>query len=131
MKLQTLMVNKFKKCTLIKLSSNQLGFCSQKRWKLLSAMFLKECEHITKMASRYINNNLSEFSSFKVLFSFLGLESPISRNIRNFFRVGLLQEKIWKTFSRKNFEAGIVKYKKFFNLRARKFYFIKYKKMRF
>ena len=31
-------------------------------------------------------------------------------------------------FSRKDFEVGVVKYKKLFNLRARKFHFTKYKK---
>ena len=55
----------------------------------------------------------------------MGLESSISGNIRNFFRAGFF----WKLFfSRKDFEVGVVKYKKLFNLRARKFHFTKYKK---
>ena len=44
-------------------SSNQLRFCSQKRWKLLSEVFLKECKYIKKKVIRHINDNMSDFSS--------------------------------------------------------------------
>ena len=43
-------------------SSNQLRFCSQKRWKLLSEVFLKECKYIKKKVIRHINDNMSDFS---------------------------------------------------------------------
>ena len=60
----------------------------------------------------------------------MGLESSISRNIINFFRAGFFLEKKC-FFSRKDFEVGVVKYKKLFNLGARKFHFTKYKKKHF
>ena len=44
-------------------SSNQFRFCSQKRWELLSAVFLKECKYIEKKVIRHISENLSDFSS--------------------------------------------------------------------
>ena len=52
-----------------------------------------------------------------VLLSFLGLESSISRNIRNFFKVGF--------FYFSSSESSLLKV---FNLGARKFHFPKYKK---
>ena len=45
------------------LSSNQLRFLSQKWWKLLSEVFLKECKYIKKKVIRHINDNMSDFSS--------------------------------------------------------------------
>ena len=45
------------------LISNLLGFCSQKRWKLLSTSVLKECKYIEKKVVRQINGNLSDFSN--------------------------------------------------------------------
>ena len=40
---------------------NQLGSCSQERWKLLP-VFLKECKYIEKKVIRYINDDMRDFS---------------------------------------------------------------------
>ena len=42
-------------------SINQLGSCSQERWKLLP-VFLKECKYIEKKVIRYINDDMMDFS---------------------------------------------------------------------
>ena len=45
-------------------SSNQLKFCSQKRWKLLSASVFKS----VKKVIRHINDNLSDKSEEELFF---------------------------------------------------------------
>ena len=42
-------------------SSNQLRFCSQKRWKLLSTIPLKKCKYIEKNVVRHIYDDLFFF----------------------------------------------------------------------
>ena len=43
-------------------SSNQRGFCSQKRWKLLSTSHFKRLWIYSKKIVRHINDTLSDFS---------------------------------------------------------------------
>ena len=115
-------------------------FYKGKYKKLFSfVLCLKSSLSTNKKWERNIRNFLfSGFSSslleYKSILR-LGLESSVSWNIRQFFRVNFFHFTIRESFLLKykkkyqvrNFHFS--KFKKFFNLGARKFHFLKYKKL--